>query len=124
MITTKIEGRKPNGYLVTGDGEGRRIEKETRQCVHCQFTWIYDPHAEARARNVRGFCTTCFGFTCERPECHAEQEIELRAFPGRRCISFREAYNRRLFKIAADPLWEVTPSGVIMPKDEGVILPS
>lgn len=113
-----IEGRKPNGYLVTGDSEFRRIERETRQCVHCQFTWTYIPHDEARARNVRGFCLSCYGFTCERAECHAEQKIVLQDYPGRTCISFYEHYRRRLEQISKHPLWEVTAGGLIIPKAE------
>lgn len=118
-----IEGRKPNGYLVTGNAIGQRVEQETRQCVHCQYMWIYSPRDEARVHNIRGFCLRCYGYTCERPECHAEQALMLQEFPGTPCISFYEHYMRRLSKIAKDPLWEVSPSGVIMPKDEGVCLP-
>lgn len=113
-----IQGRKPNGYLVTGDVTGRRIERETRMCIHCQFTWEYAPFAESRVRNVRGFCTRCFGFTCERAECHLEQRQMLAGFPDRLCISFDEHYRRRLEAISKHPLWEVTPGGVILPKAE------
>jgi hypothetical protein len=111
-----IEGRRPNGYLVSnGD---IRIERETRQCVHCQFTWVYSPHAEAAARNIRGFCLRCYGFTCERPECHAEQAGMLRDLPGRPCISFWEHYQRRLEQIAKSPHFEVTPAGLIRATDD------
>lgn len=118
-----IEGRKPNGYLVRGDSEYRKIERETRQCVHCQFTWEYDPREEARARNVRGFCLRCYGFTCERAECHAEQKLMLLDFPGTPCISFHEHYRRRLEQISKHPLWEVTPGGLIIPKAEIAEIP-
>lgn len=118
-----IQGRKPNGYFVTGDASHRRIERETRMCVHCQFTWEYDPHQESRARNVRGFCTRCYGFTCERAECHAEQREMLKGFPDRACISFEEHYRRRLQAISEHPLWEVTPAGLIVPKSEVAEIP-
>lgn len=113
-----IQGRKPNGYLVTADAVGRRIERETRMCVHCQFIWEYDPFAEASARTIRGFCLRCFGFTCERPECHREQQQVLAAYPDRPCISFEEHYRRRLDAIAKHPLWEVTPAGILVAKSE------
>ena len=121
-----IQGRKPSGYLVTGDPETlRRIERETRMCVHCQYTWEYKPFEEARARNLRGFCTRCYGFTCERPECHAEQRAILAQYPDdpRPCMSFEEHYRRRLDLIAAHPLWEVTPSGLIVPQADVAEIP-
>lgn len=114
-----IQGRKPNGYLVTGDPLTlRKVEAETRQCCHCQYMWQYEPFKEARARNIRGFCLRCYGFTCERAECHAEQRQMLLEYPDRPCISFEEYYRRRLERVNSSPHWEVTPSGVLRPRDE------
>lgn len=120
-----IQGRKPSGYLVTGDESYRRVESETRMCVHCQHTWKYDPYAESRARNVRGFCLRCFGFTCQLPACFAMQREMLAEYPDepRECISFDEHYRRRLEKISKHPLWEVTPGGLIVPKAEVAEIP-
>lgn len=120
-----IEGRRPSGHLVTTNEFGGRMELETRQCVHCQFTWTYDPHDEARARTVRGFCLRCYGYTCERVECHLEQQNLLREFPDQgTCIPYHRYHALRLQRIAQHPLWEVTPSGVIMPKaDPALPLP-
>jgi hypothetical protein len=86
-----IHGHKESGYFVTADGEGRKIEGETRQCVHCQFTWEYKPGSG----DVRGFCLKCNGFLCGRPECFSEQKTitgmyQLTTGKTRSCISFEE----------------------------------
>lgn len=60
-----ILGHKPAGYSVSLDLKGNKLEKEYRQCVHCQFTWEYIPGSGAK----RGFCLKCFGLTCGRLEC-------------------------------------------------------
>jgi hypothetical protein len=113
-----IHGRNPAGYVLTSNDHLSRLELESRQCVHCQFQWIYDPFKEARARNLRGFCLRCHGFTCERPECHMEQRVMLSEYHDepRPCISFEEHYRRRLDRINGSSQFEVTPSGVIVPK--------
>lgn len=68
---------RPNGYFQTWDPvSGRKIEGETRQCVHCGFMWIYNP-GESFKRQLtgeaepvmRGKCFKCFGLVCARPEC-------------------------------------------------------
>ena len=120
-----IEGRRPNGYLVTCNEFGGRVEKETRQCVHCQFTWDYDPHEEARARTLRGFCLRCYGYTCERHECHLQMKNLVREFPEQGdCMPYERYIHLRLQRIANHPLWEVTPTGLIVPKaDENLPLP-
>lgn len=74
-----IQGRKASGHFHTFDPSGRRVEGETRQCVHCQRTWVYMPHdarilrvvheAEKEARKERGFCLLCFGLVCNEPGC-------------------------------------------------------
>lgn len=60
-----IVGRKPSGFTVGLDLSGNKVELETRQCVHCQFTWTYKPGSGV----TRGFCLKCFGLLCARPEC-------------------------------------------------------
>ncbi len=64
-----IVGHKPNGYYVTQDRDGRKIEGESRQCVHCQYIWEYHPGSG----DVRGWCSKCNGFICARPECMKQQ---------------------------------------------------
>lgn len=66
---------RPNGYFQTWDpSSGRKIEGETRQCVHCAYMWIYNP-MESFSRKLagksitRGKCLKCFGLVCARPEC-------------------------------------------------------
>ena len=56
---------KPAGHFVTHDANGKKIEGETRQCAHCQFTWIYRPGSGIKRR----VCLKCMGLTCGRPEC-------------------------------------------------------
>jgi len=55
-----ILGHKPSGYVVTFDKNGNKIEQETRQCIHCQKTWIYQPGSKRKY----GFCLKCFGIVC------------------------------------------------------------
>ena len=80
-----IHGHKPSGNFVTFDGEGRKIEGETRQCIHCQYTWEYHPGLEGpkrparlgvnqKAEGQRGWCLKHCGFLCGRAECFEEQE--------------------------------------------------
>lgn len=52
-------------------------EGETRTCVHCGFTWIYDPKLQIRRKlglwtpqpKIRGTCLKCSGLVCARDEC-------------------------------------------------------
>lgn len=60
-----IIGHKASGYLVTADRNGNKVERETRQCVHCQATWVYQPGSKRRY----GFCLKCHGVICGNPEC-------------------------------------------------------
>lgn len=82
-----IQRYKPNGYFVTQDQNGNLVEGETRQCVHCQFIWQYEPGSG----HTRGFCLKCNGLTCARPEClkigcngSYEKEWELLALTAER----------------------------------------
>lgn len=60
-----IKGYKPSGYFVTIDKNGNKVEGETRQCVHCQFTWEYIPGSGRE----RGFCLNCRGLLCGAKAC-------------------------------------------------------
>ena len=78
-----IKGYKPNGYFVTYDKHGNKIEGETRQCAHCQASWVYIPDTEKetskyfsvipqflkRKKIKRGFCINCQGLLCGKKEC-------------------------------------------------------
>jgi hypothetical protein len=109
-----IRGQKPNGYFVTTDADGKKIEGETRQCVHCQFQWIYRPGSGDR----RGYCLKCGGFVCARPECIAQQ-IRLTGNAAD-CVSFYDWNSRLEDKVRKllplDPALTVTPEGLIVPR--------
>ena len=69
-----IQGHRPSGYFVTYNKDGRKIEGETRQCSHCQYTWIYKPDKFLdsllpKKRKKRGICLHCMGLICGRKEC-------------------------------------------------------
>lgn len=117
-----IHGHKPGGYFVTGDGEGHRVEGESRQCVHCQFIWEYRPGSGS----VRGYCLNCDGFLCARSECFLDQKRMLELYlqqtgKVRSCMPFEEWNSRvrerveKLFPL--DPELTVTESGLVVPKD-------
>ena len=118
-----IHGYKPNGNVVYGDPvTGKRTEGETRQCIHCQYMWLYVPGSGDR----RGFCTSCHGFLCAREVCHFEQQTRLARWfqmTGKvpNCIPFEDWHNRMVDKVAPklplDPNLTVTPSGLIVPRD-------
>jgi hypothetical protein len=57
-----ITGNKPSGYIAD---MSNRVIGETRQCVHCQYTWVYQPGSG----NRRGFCTKCNGLLCGSKKC-------------------------------------------------------
>jgi hypothetical protein len=109
-----IFGHKPNGYFRTFDGHSKKIEGETHQCIHCQFTWQYKPGSGIE----RGYCLRHNGFLCGRPECAAMQKRLMAEIPNYQhsCITITD-YNRykleRVFM--KDSRWEVKPSGVIVP---------
>ena len=60
-----IIGNKPGGYVVMHDLNANKLERETRTCTHCGFSWIYEPGK----KKLRGFCHRCWGLLCARPEC-------------------------------------------------------
>jgi hypothetical protein len=116
-----IHGHKPNGYYVTATGEGHKIEGESRQCVHCQFTWEYHPGSGIR----RGYCLNCDGFLCGRDQCAFEQKRLTEAYlqdtgKVRSCMPFEEWNSRVREKVEKylplDPNYTITESGLIVPK--------
>ena len=98
-----IVGHKPSGYYETYDENGKKIEGEHRQCVHCQYTWEYKPGSGT----VRGWCNSCYGFVCAREECLKQQfdlvrQYQLETGKTCSCIPF-EKWNdhlRRKYKVA------------------------
>lgn len=70
---------RPSGYFEFFGPQGK-LQGETRSCVHCGFTWIYDPKAQferqlglrSDAPTTRGTCMKCYGLVCTRPECMAQ----------------------------------------------------
>ncbi len=117
-----IRGRKPNGYTVSYDSELRKIEAETRQCVHCQFNWSYgDPHQEELyigSPTRRGFCVRCQGWLCGR-DCCIQQQIRLTGNTSD-CIPFEDWNSRIRDKVEKylplDPDLTFTESGLIVPR--------
>lgn len=101
-----IQGNKASGYFVRGipGGHGETEEGETRQCVHCQDTWVYRPGSGAR----RGFCMKCMGILCGKPEC-----LRLR---NEKHANFRDGNN--------DPNYVMLPSGVMVPKSDAADIQS
>ena len=118
-----IHGHKPNGYYVTATGEGHKIEGETRQCVHCQYTWQYRPGSGI----TRGYCLSCDGFMCGRDECLLEQKKLTEMFlhntgKVRNCMPWEEWQGRIQEKIAKmlplEPGLTVTESGLVIPRKD------
>lgn len=68
---------RASGYVQTFDPSTfSKIEAETRQCVHCGFTWVYSPMdsfktliPEEQKRSIRGKCLKCYGLVCAQPHC-------------------------------------------------------
>jgi hypothetical protein len=116
-----IHGHKPNAYFVTATGDGLKIEGETRQCCHCQFTWEYAPGSGTR----RGWCLKHNGFVCCRPECQQEQEQMLAKYAlatGKvvSCLAFEEWCDFLKEQIGKTPGqlskdFTITPGGIIVP---------
>jgi hypothetical protein len=112
-----ITGQKPSGYFVTSDGEGRKIEGETRQCIHCQFVWEYGPNTPKEHLKTRGYCFKHHGFICCRTEC-----LQLYGLAPT-CDSFEEQQKRLadqlqkkmpLPELGLDGNYDVTQSGIII----------
>ena len=115
-----IHGHKPNGYIT--DFNCKTVTGETRQCVHCQKMWTYQPGSGT----TRGWCLKCDGFICAEPLCILDQQRLVRDWfdktgQSRNCIPFEERNARRIDKIAPllplDPNLTITAAGLIVPKD-------
>jgi hypothetical protein len=73
-----ITGNKPSGHFHTFDPSGRKVEGETRQCVHCQRMWIYKADDKylikisggADVKKERGWCMICHGLVCAEADCY------------------------------------------------------
>lgn len=120
-----IQGRKPNGYTLSFTAEGKRVEAETRQCVHCQFSWTYgDLHLPEEMDELfghptrRGYCCRCRGWLCARTVCIQEQ-VRLTGNTAD-CISYQDRVDRLWDKVAKHfPLAEdltITAAGVVIPR--------
>ncbi len=113
-----IHGEKPSGYTVTYDRDGRKMEGETRQCVHCQFIWVYQPGSGTR----RGYCTKCQGLICARQECIAEQKRltgnNFDCFPFEEMVKLQMNDIDKLITRGAAPGkdFTTTPNGIIIGK--------
>lgn len=118
-----IRGAKPNGYTLSFSREGKRIEAETRQCVHCQFMWTRgEPHTEEMVALLgretrRGYCLRCNGFICCRAVC-IQMQLRLTG-NSTDCIPFEDQQNRIMDKLGKlfplDQNVTVTPNGLIVP---------
>lgn len=68
---------RPSGYFQYFDPINGQVQGETRQCVHCGYTWVYDPGLSMRRKlglttkqpTIRGTCLKCYGLVCARSEC-------------------------------------------------------
>lgn len=74
-----VKGRASGiGIIQYVDG-GREIQHDTVRCVHCGYTWVYEPGSG----RTRGWCGRCQGITCARPCCEnrgcipMERELEF-----------------------------------------------
>ena len=107
-----ITGYKPNGYFTTSTGDGVKVEGETRQCCHCQYTWQYRPGSGI----TRGWCMKCAGLICGRPECVADQKRLMARFPDRTwsCLPFTDWNERLRDAYDKDPRYKVLPSGIVI----------
>lgn len=105
-----IQGDRTSGYFVTYEGDGIKVEGETRMCVHCQYTWEYK-----RGSGIeRGWCMRCNGITCQRDECAAEQ----RRITGNRsdCMTIEEFNERQRDQYLKSGQYEELPSGILVAK--------
>jgi hypothetical protein len=114
-----IVGHKPSGYFLTADGEGKRIEGETRQCVHCEWTWTYAPGSG----NRRGFCLHCYGLICGREECFRKQAIIRRDYPDYGCMNWTDYIRREQERFAKEYDYELTPAGILVPRGDHLLPP-
>ena len=125
-----IIGHKPSAYMISGDGTSR-VTADLRQCIHCQYSWVYKPGSGIR----RGYCLYHDGWLCGRPECTSQQKRFLAQYltlTGRtmrlngapiHCLAFDEINELRLEKTArqlgtAGRDFTISESGLILPLEE------
>jgi hypothetical protein len=67
------------GQVISTPVEGGMVEvRDLVQCIHCSYTWIWEPGSG----KVRGYCTNCMGPVCGHRACrergcvHKNQLIE------------------------------------------------
>jgi hypothetical protein len=104
-----VRGHKEAGYFTKYDGEGRKIEGTTLQCVHCQFVWEAIPGSGTH----RGYCMYCNGFICAREECIAAQKRKTKG-TRYQCMPFEEEQKRLAEKLEKAGAFVISPSGIIM----------
>ncbi len=107
-----IVGYKPNGYFATATGEGKKVEGETRQCAHCEYSWMYEPGSGRK----RGICLHCMALICGRAECFRLQKQMLETYPQYFCMNYKDYINRELERFAREQGLELLPSGILVPK--------
>ena len=108
-----IVGLKPHAYCVThGDDGCHRFEGENRQCVHCQYSWIYNPGSGM----VRGYCTRHDGWICARPQCYKMQKARLDEMKtGASCVSYYDYNKWRFEQYLKNVKYAVTTGGIFIP---------
>jgi hypothetical protein len=65
VLIHKATARKPAGYIRIDVPDGKPIEHDTLQCVHCEAHWVVQPGSGRR----RGWCTKCNGPVCGQHNC-------------------------------------------------------
>ncbi len=76
----------PHGYMSMTDPDGKILEADTLQCVHCQAHWRVEPGSGKK----RGFCMRCNGPICG-PKCAVcvPSQQQLSNLEAGRAIDFR-----------------------------------
>lgn len=75
---------RADAEVTTYDVNGRKIQYECLQCVHCQRTWR---KVEGSGKK-RGFCKHCMGPTCGKKGC------ETRCLPIEKRIDILQKWGR------------------------------
>lgn len=71
-MSDHLHSKQSGEYEVTGL-YGETARGGTRQCCHCQATWVHQPGSG----KLRGYCQQCMGFVCG-PACAECVPIERR----------------------------------------------
>ena len=64
MADKRLTTLRPNGWLIGTFEDGRQVEYETVQCVHCGLHFPIVPGSG----KIRGYCMRCAGPVCG-PDC-------------------------------------------------------